>query len=957
MDESIISTFLSDLKSASERGRLVIFVGAGVSNNSGVPVWSTLINSMKRDLPEFAKTLTDDLKLAQIYQTTYPTRFVDKVKEVLKHGVVTPNPVHDVIFDLRPAHIITTNYDDLLEQTCQKRYEQYSVICADEDLPSSNSNKLLIKMHGDFEKGNIVLAEQNYYDYSRNFPLIRSYVMSLFASKTILFIGFSFDDINLKYILRELKAILQKKMQPVYLLTDRDMGHEQMKYLENQGINPICISYNLLDYFEGNIPSTRSQIPPVLTNPHGRALYRQLKLIRNFSKTQDPFVNTLESLSRYDDEFEIYGEYLRYIAPEYLQTAWHQRNVELNVDADWFQAFCKKDMTFGERLMLCRKYRKYIPKALKLALRNHIYYIGKNYEFFLFKANRFKRCVHEIDCDGVDDFYRMKLIEVYNRITVLSDQSVSLTKKDLELPYLYYKIGKYEDAFGRYIELADVFWEKRRYILYMICRINMRALANALTYNGKASPSTVTKASEIMKTELADILNDLPIDKGIRKVFIDIISNKMLLQRVESTSKICRNIELQNENARNGGFSWNNYPQDLLYNFSALVDFGNVNYIISDSFEYAHRSFCNIAKGLLYSLEIREGMYKNSRLQSMDMQMVILLLFHLRKDELFEVLRNSTLKEIPIEPDAKEYICDIVNHLVEYTNSDLKNWTKYYEEDFISNLVLNLCVLLCYLPKDCMPDSGLYLLIATYMRICDERDYVGALKTLVDKIKPATEEAEKVIGIYLNPVLKTENNPWLLSQLAKIIASEGKHIGIERDFSIYRNLDVISLAALRPALDADGQTELDDYVNSHVQTLYEALVIEMNSDCHVLDEQRFDGLLKGFLSGTNHEECEDVCYQLKLFYQDDKFEQFRHLIEPVIPQLKPLSFFLNPIEHANEMNSYWMLWLDDKQIRELINIEGIMPKIDAFCKRAYAHVNNKIKQRIWEALVKENIDG
>lgn len=79
---------------------------------------------------------------------------------------------------------------------------------------------MIIKMHGDFDVGNIVLTENDYFDYSRQFPLIRSFVLSLFASKLVLFIGFSFNDINLKYILRNVSNILKDKMQRSYLLVD-----------------------------------------------------------------------------------------------------------------------------------------------------------------------------------------------------------------------------------------------------------------------------------------------------------------------------------------------------------------------------------------------------------------------------------------------------------------------------------------------------------------------------------------------------------------------------------------------------------------------------------------------------------------------------------------------------------------------------------------------------------------
>ena len=78
-------------------------------------------------------------------------------------------------------------------------------------MTSIPNTHIIVKMHGDYSKGNIVLAEEDYYDYSRNFPLLRAFVLSLLASKTVLFIGFSFNDINLKDILREIQTVLCRK--------------------------------------------------------------------------------------------------------------------------------------------------------------------------------------------------------------------------------------------------------------------------------------------------------------------------------------------------------------------------------------------------------------------------------------------------------------------------------------------------------------------------------------------------------------------------------------------------------------------------------------------------------------------------------------------------------------------------------------------------------------------------
>lgn len=222
---------LLHIKEASRQGRLVVFAGAGVSNNSGVPVWSSLIEAMKQECNLVYEK--DDLKIAQLYKDARGEKeYMDKVKEILRYNKVIPNDIHKDILALNPCHIITTNYDNLIEQEIVKEFKQFDVIREDRDMPNMSYPNSLIKMHGDFDKNNIVLTEEDYYNYEKNFPLIRSFVLSLFASKLVVFIGFSFSDLNLKMILNDLHSVLHDSMQRVYLISDTKPSQTLNTYYE-----------------------------------------------------------------------------------------------------------------------------------------------------------------------------------------------------------------------------------------------------------------------------------------------------------------------------------------------------------------------------------------------------------------------------------------------------------------------------------------------------------------------------------------------------------------------------------------------------------------------------------------------------------------------------------------------------------------------------------------------------
>lgn len=99
-------------------------------------------------------------------------------------------PLSSAIFDVNPAHIITTNYDHLLESTKNIFCEQYQVIVHDKDLLNADKGKYIIKMRGDLsDPASIVLKEQDYLDYSQKHVLIELFIKSLLTDHIVLFLG------------------------------------------------------------------------------------------------------------------------------------------------------------------------------------------------------------------------------------------------------------------------------------------------------------------------------------------------------------------------------------------------------------------------------------------------------------------------------------------------------------------------------------------------------------------------------------------------------------------------------------------------------------------------------------------------------------------------------------------------------------------------------------------------
>ncbi|MFI0429211.1 SIR2 family protein [Mariniflexile sp. HMF6888] len=264
----------ASIKEAIINDRLVIFAGAGVSKDSGIPLWHELEKGIKNRLNEYTSE-TDALKIAQmLYNEKGEKEYNDILKELLFKNTTRHNLLHEILLDINPQHIITTNYDHYFENVIKDEGLPFSIVSKDEDLPYAKHKKLLIKYHGDFENHNIVLKENDYLEFSQNNTLKEVFVKSLFSNKTILFVGYSVSDPNLKLLIRDIQHILKKHYQRAYLITAKnEVSDSEVKYFENLGINIV---------FQDSESIIKDETIEKRLSDIGFNIYNQLKYIKDF---------------------------------------------------------------------------------------------------------------------------------------------------------------------------------------------------------------------------------------------------------------------------------------------------------------------------------------------------------------------------------------------------------------------------------------------------------------------------------------------------------------------------------------------------------------------------------------------------------------------------------------------------------------------------------------------------
>lgn len=272
---------------------------AGVSANSGLPNWNELIKPFREDL-SLKNAEISNPKIAQFYYDTWGKQeYIQKILDIFnEYSNAQPNKIHDYIAKIQPKHIITTNFDNLIEDSINKGVVKYNVIKKNLDIPYSNGNSYIIKMHGDLENKNIVLKENDYLDYEKNFNMVSTLIQSLIMNNTVLFIGYSLGDSTFNSIFRLIHNSLGDNSKKSYFYTVNTPEAPIIEYYEKKGIQVLSsgkknISKKLIGkYTENFLETISTEKNPKTSNE--TEIWHAVKFLNrlSFIESQDVVKNT-----------------------------------------------------------------------------------------------------------------------------------------------------------------------------------------------------------------------------------------------------------------------------------------------------------------------------------------------------------------------------------------------------------------------------------------------------------------------------------------------------------------------------------------------------------------------------------------------------------------------------------------------------------------------------------------
>jgi len=211
MSDANVSTVLRDLR---RDGRLIPFVGAGLSKPLGLPDWSTLMDFIAKELdyePEVFKLNGNDLQLAEYYviikRSIGPLRSEMDRRFNPSDDQIRESRAHSALVEMELPLIYTTNYDRIIERAFRLREARYHPIANLDDIASApaDTRTQIVKLHGTFDDdASLILTETSYFDRLEFESPIDIKMRADILGKTLLFIGYSLNDINIRYMLYKL---------------------------------------------------------------------------------------------------------------------------------------------------------------------------------------------------------------------------------------------------------------------------------------------------------------------------------------------------------------------------------------------------------------------------------------------------------------------------------------------------------------------------------------------------------------------------------------------------------------------------------------------------------------------------------------------------------------------------------------------------------------------------------
>lgn len=218
-----IPDWLETLVEHARLGRLAALFGAGASAAAGVPLWGELLDLLaaRFQIPEATAKGLKDLdptdaatllaeRASELHGPAGPRLFKEALQELV--GLERATLTQALLANMRLSVAITTNYDQGYELAIEGMGSGEPAVLP-WDRASAKAGPLVIKLHGDVDRGLIVLSREDFVAMHAYRRPLAGVLQDQMLSGHVLIVGSSMSDPTLVHAAEEVAGLLRQVSQ------------------------------------------------------------------------------------------------------------------------------------------------------------------------------------------------------------------------------------------------------------------------------------------------------------------------------------------------------------------------------------------------------------------------------------------------------------------------------------------------------------------------------------------------------------------------------------------------------------------------------------------------------------------------------------------------------------------------------------------------------------------------
>ena len=249
-------------------GNMTAFVGAGMSFESGYPLWGETLHRLAKDSNISKDEVDEHIKNGKheecaqlVYDDLTPALFNEKLEAMFGRLKPAEGPINMLPEMFPNANLITTNFDQLIEGVySHDRYQGFDVVKTGTDLPEvlrqiAAGTRMLLKIHGHCDKvADRVLLTCEYEKAYEDDGTVQKFFDKVLFGKALLFLGCSLYSDRTILAMQRFVADNDPDHVPRHYafveLKEDDNKGEREKFLSAANIFPIWFAENQFGLIE-----------------------------------------------------------------------------------------------------------------------------------------------------------------------------------------------------------------------------------------------------------------------------------------------------------------------------------------------------------------------------------------------------------------------------------------------------------------------------------------------------------------------------------------------------------------------------------------------------------------------------------------------------------------------------------------------------------------------------------